>query len=239
MVVGVTNEAEGLVKKWIEEKKAKYPIAIVAGDATDKAYEVKGFPQAALVGASGKVVWTGHPGNLSESTLDEELAKAVFIPPLPAQWKEINAEIARKGFGKAFGLIEKELAKGENEALAKAKEAIEKLGADKVAAAQEMGKEGDYAGGVASLDETAKLFKGVAVAEEAAKTAKEWRADKAIKGQIAAGEDLRKAEALEKAGDPAAKKKAYSIYSDVAKKQKGTPIGAKAEAAAARLKAGG
>ncbi len=61
-------------------------------------------------------------------------------------------------------------------------------------------------------------------------------ADKAISAQIAAGDQMKKAEALEKTGDPAAKKKAYGIYSEVAKKQKGTKIGEKAQAAADRLK---
>ena len=238
MVVGVTNEAEGLVDKWIVDKKAKYPVAIVPGNETDTAYAVQGFPHSALIGVNGKILWMGHPASLPASQLEEELGKATFVPPLPAQYKDINADIARKSFGKAYAAIAKELAKGDNEALGKAKDAIEKLGADKLAQAEEKGKAGDYAGGAATLDEVAKLWKGVPVADEAAKKAKEWRADKAIKSQIAAGDDIRKAEALEKAGDPGSKKKAYSIYIDVAKKQKGTPLGEKAQAAADRLKAG-
>ncbi len=75
-------------------------------------------------------------------------------------------------------------------------------------------------------------------ADEAAAKIKEWRADKAIRAQIDAGEDLAKAEALEKMDDPAAKKKAYKVYSDIAKDKdlEGTPVAEKAKAAAERLK---
>jgi hypothetical protein len=238
VIVGVTNEAEGTVNKYVADKKLTHPLVILQGDAVDKAYGVKGFPHSWLVGADGKVLWEGHPGNLSEGSIEEALAKAVFIPPVPAQFKDASAALAKKEYGKAHAALEKELAKGANEALQRAHDGIEKVAAERVAQADEQAKAGEYADAAANLDEVARCWKGMPVADEAAAKAKEWRADKSIKSQIAAGEDLKKAEALEKTGDPAAKKKAYSIYADVAKKQKGTPLGDRAQASADRLKGG-
>jgi hypothetical protein len=232
----VTNEAEGLVTKCVRDKKITYPIAIVPGNATDEAYGVKGFPAGAVVGPKGDVVYIGDPRSVNEQQLEEQLAKATFIPAVPEKYKEINGDLAKKAYGKAHAALEKELAKGENEPLAKAKEAIEKLAAEKLADAGQKGDGGDYAGAAPILDDLEKGFKGLPEADDAAKKLKEWKADKSIAAQIKAGEDMRKAEALEKSGDPAAKRKAYGLYADVAKKLKGTPIGDKAQAAADRLK---
>jgi hypothetical protein len=236
VVVGVTNEAEGLVKKWIDDNKVKYAIAIVPGKETMAAYDVKGFPSSALVGADGKIDWLGHPANLDSGVLEEALARACVVPPLPPKYASINADLAKKEYGKAHAAIEKALGRGEDEALSKAKEAIEKLLAAKIAGAEEKEKAGDYAGAIAELDEAAKQWKGMPEADEAAKKAKKWRSDSSIRDQIKFGEDFKRAEALEKTGEPAAKKKAYQIYLEISKKAKGTPIGEKAQAAADRLK---
>ncbi|HVY62662.1 MAG TPA: hypothetical protein VHF22_13470, partial [Planctomycetota bacterium] len=200
---------------------------------------VTGFPHSWLVGADGKVIWTGHPGNLSEGTVEEACGSAVFLPQVPAQFREAAAAMAKKEYGKAHAALEKELAKGPNEELQKAHDAIEKVAAAHVAQVDEQAKAGEYADAAAALDEVAKEWKGMPVADEAAAKLKAWKADRSIQGQISAGQELRKAEALEKTGDPAAKRKAYGIYTEVAKKHKGTPAGDKAQAAADRLKSGG
>lgn len=234
----MTNEAEGLVTKCVTDKKATYPIAIITGNETDQAYGVKGFPAGALIGANGSVVYVGDPRGVKAEQLEPELAKASFIPPIPSQYKEVHADLAKKNYGKAHAAIEKELAKGSNDALEKAKGAIEKLAAEHMADAGTKGEAGDYAGGAVLLDDLEKNFKGLPESEDAGKKLKEWKADKAIAAQIKGGEDLRKAEALEKQGDAASKRKAYGIYVDVAKKLKGTLTGEKAQQAADRLKAG-
>jgi hypothetical protein len=237
VVVGVTNEAEEKVKGWIQAKQAKYAIANVQGNETDQAYGVRGFPTSYLVGPGGDVLWTGHPASLDEKKIEEAVAKASFVAPVPAEFRAINAEIAKKNFGKAHGLIEKELAKKDDEALAGAKASIERLARERTAEAEAKGSTGDYAAAAGILEEISKQFKGMDEAEDAAKKLKEWKADRAIKVQIKAGEDFQKAEALEKTGDPAAKRKAHALYLQIAKEAKGTPIGEKAQAAADRLRA--
>jgi hypothetical protein len=236
VVVGVTNEAEGLVTKWIADKKAKYPLVIVQGNQADEAYGVEGFPHSAMVDPKGSIIWMGHPASLPHAKMESALAGAYFIPALPSKYGSINDSVKKKEYGKAHAALVKELAKGDNPELAKAKDAIEKLGATRTATADSQGKAGDYAAAVGILDDVAKQWKGLDVADEAAKTAKTWRADKSIKAQIKGGEDFKKAEALEKTNDPAAKKKAFQMYKDIAKDCEGTPIGDKAKAAAEKLK---
>jgi len=239
VVVGVTNEAEALVRKTVESLGMKFPIAIVQGNETDTAYGVQGFPHSALVAPDGTIAWAGHPGNMPGSQIEELLQKAVFVPPLPAKYAPINAEIAKKSFGKAAQAIDKELAKGSVPELEKAAEAIEALGRGKIRSAESAGADGDYSSGAAVLDEVAKQWKGVAVSDDAAKLLKEWKADKSIAAQIKGGDDFKKAEALEKVDDPAAKKKAYGMYVELSKRLKGTPLGDKAKASAERMKSGG
>jgi hypothetical protein len=236
VVVGVTNEAEGVVKKWIDEKKATYAIAIVEGKAIDEAYGVKGFPSSYLVSAQGEIVWIGHPANLPEADLEAALERAVVIPKLPEKYGAISADLAKKNYGKAHAALVKELAKGANEALAKAKDAIERLAADRLLRAETAATKDDYAAGQDLLLELTSAFKGLEASETAARKLKEWKADKAIKAKIRAGEDLARAAALEKLADPAAKQKALKIYLDVAKQMKGGPLGERAQAAAERLK---
>src|SRR5207245_2440585 len=122
-----------------------------------------------------------------------------------------------------------------NEPLAKAKAAIEAVAKRNVEDADKKAAAGEYPAAAAMLEEVSKNWKGLPEADEAAKKLKDWKADKAIKGQLAAADEMKKAEALEKMCD-AGKKKAYGIYVDIAKKQKGTKIGEKAQAAADRLK---
>lgn len=238
MVVGVTNEAEALVRKTVADLGMKFAISMVQGNATDESYAVKGFPHSALVAPDGTIAWMGHPASMPQGQLEELLGKAVFVPPLPAKYAAINAEIAKKNFGKAAAAIDKELAKNDDDALKKARAAIDTLGTEKVESAKKSGEAGDYAGGADVLEDTAKQWKGLPAAEEAAKLLKDWKADKSIAAQMKGGDDMKKAEALEKMDDPAAKKKAYGMYLDIAKRLKDTPLGEKAKAAAERMKGG-
>ncbi len=105
MVVGVTNEGEGLVKKFVADNGVKYPIAIVAGNAADQGYAVKGFPHSALVAATGEILWMGHPSSLPQSEVDKALEKATFVSDVPAKYGSIRADIRKKSFGKAHAAI--------------------------------------------------------------------------------------------------------------------------------------
>jgi len=69
-VVGVSNEAEALVREKIKSAKMEFPVARVDGNRVDRAYQVTGVPKTFLIDKQGKVVWYGHPAALP----DEQIA---------------------------------------------------------------------------------------------------------------------------------------------------------------------
>ena len=68
VIVGLTNEAQDKVEPFA--KKMEMPYVVGYGSTRGKEYGVSGIPTAFVIGADGKVVWTGHP-------MDEGFVKAV------------------------------------------------------------------------------------------------------------------------------------------------------------------
>jgi thiol-disulfide isomerase/thioredoxin len=70
-MVGLTkitrSATEEKVQAFITENKLGYPLAKEGGDLS-KAFNVSGIPAAAVV-KSGKIVWRGHPGRLSDDMI--------------------------------------------------------------------------------------------------------------------------------------------------------------------------
>jgi thiol-disulfide isomerase/thioredoxin len=72
-IVGITNEDEATVKKFQEKIPMTYNVAINAPQQLLQQFGVEGIPTAFLVDKSGKVVWTGHPMELTESMIQKVL----------------------------------------------------------------------------------------------------------------------------------------------------------------------
>jgi thiol-disulfide isomerase/thioredoxin len=72
-IVGITNEDEATVKKFQEKIPMTYNVAINASQQLLQQFGVEGIPTAFLVDKSGKVVWTGHPMELTESMIQKVL----------------------------------------------------------------------------------------------------------------------------------------------------------------------
>lgn len=70
-LVGLTrltrSTTEEQITKFISDQKVKYPIAKENGEVA-KHFKVSGIPAAAVV-KDGKVIWRGHPGQLTETKL--------------------------------------------------------------------------------------------------------------------------------------------------------------------------
>ncbi len=102
-VVGVTGEAEEPTLGYISETKTKAIIAYESKELPSmKAYGFSGFPSAALVGADGKVVWTGHPSALNDKLIEKALA-GVKPGPL-SDGLMMDVELPKK-----YAAIEKQL----------------------------------------------------------------------------------------------------------------------------------
>jgi thiol-disulfide isomerase/thioredoxin len=72
-IVGITDEDEATVKKFQEKIPMDYNVAINTPQSIYKQFGIDGIPTAFLVDKGGKVVWTGHPMELSESQLQKVL----------------------------------------------------------------------------------------------------------------------------------------------------------------------
>ena len=66
-IVGITDEDEATVKKFQKQIPMDYNVAINTPGSTFEQFGVTAIPTAFLVDKSGKIVWTGHPMELSES----------------------------------------------------------------------------------------------------------------------------------------------------------------------------
>jgi cytochrome c biogenesis protein CcmG/thiol:disulfide interchange protein DsbE len=72
-IVGITDEDEGTVKKFQEKIPMNYNVAINTPQSIYKQFGIEGIPTAYLVDKGGKIVWTGHPMDLTESQLQQVL----------------------------------------------------------------------------------------------------------------------------------------------------------------------
>src|SRR5262245_61441443 len=73
--ISITDEPRETVLKFLTQLNVT-PIAYTMGcGGGAEAYPASGIPKAFLVGVDGKVIWEGHPGELSDKLIEEELKK--------------------------------------------------------------------------------------------------------------------------------------------------------------------
>jgi thiol-disulfide isomerase/thioredoxin len=72
-IVGITDEDEATVKKFQKQIPMDYNVAINTPGAIYEQFGILAIPTAFLVNKSGKVVWTGHPMELSETQIQSVL----------------------------------------------------------------------------------------------------------------------------------------------------------------------
>lgn len=201
-----------MTEPWIAKHGAKYAYAYDKGAKVKRWFGVNGIPHAVLVDATGSVVWRGHPGELSESMLEEHLTGTLSKPIF--EWPD-----AAQGVGKS-------LVKGEfAAALAAARTLSEADGGPEVVAqvsavidARVAQVEGwRKAGNVYDVLETgARLAQGLEGHEHAAKVAAlvaEVEADKDAKPVLEAQKRIRKM----RAKDPSKRKEIEGQMDDLEK----------------------
>jgi thiol-disulfide isomerase/thioredoxin len=72
-IVGITDEDAATVKKFQEKVPMSYAVAINTPKSLYKQFGITAIPQAYLVDKSGKVVWTGHPLELTDAEIQKVL----------------------------------------------------------------------------------------------------------------------------------------------------------------------
>jgi hypothetical protein len=217
VVVGVTNEPEKLVDKYIADNKVEYPIFIEKSFRSFGALKFHAYPSAVLIDPQGVVVWSGNPGGIDEATIEKALEGA-HAPraPLPPSLKAIQPLVAHKEFGKAHEAAKAMIGSGADE---KAKAAAQKLvdsleaeAKDLAAAADRAVESKHFYEAQDALDRLVKQYAGVPGAEGAAARLQALQADASAKPSIAAGAQLAKAADLEQGQDY---DKAHAAYSAI------------------------
>lgn len=79
-VIGVTGEGKSDTEPWIEKHGAKYAYAYANMEPIMRAMRAGGYPSAALIDPSGTIVWSGHPGLLTNEIIEEHLVGALRTP---------------------------------------------------------------------------------------------------------------------------------------------------------------
>jgi hypothetical protein len=227
VVVGVTNEPESLVGKDVVKSKMRHPILITSGEDNERNYAIEGFPSGYVIDPDGVIVWEGHPGNLDEDWLKEQLAKLTVVPPvLPDEWKDVNAQFAKRKFGKAQAALAKALVKApDNAELKAASEWIGKALQDKLAAAKTAVTDGEFGRAMKHYTEVTAQFDGVPGAEAGKAGAEELKKDKAAADELGAYGKLQEAIAQWRKGEL---DKGVRGFAAVAKKYPDTPSGKRA-----------
>jgi hypothetical protein len=71
--VGITDENEATVKKFQQQVPMDYNVAINTPQSVFQQFGIEGIPTAFLVNKGGKIVWTGHPMELTEAQIESVL----------------------------------------------------------------------------------------------------------------------------------------------------------------------
>jgi hypothetical protein len=226
IVVGVTNEPESLVTKDVEKSKMHHPILMISGEDTDAIYGIKGFPSGFVLDPDGNIIWSGHPGNLDEDWLKEQLAKAVAPPVLPDQWKDIGALLAKRKYGKAHAAATKALVKAAGNADLKAVVDFVTKGVQSRLEAAKTNITGQEFGKAMKLyTEVSTLFDGAPGADAAKAGIDALKKDKAATDELAAWARLQDAVLQWRKGEL---DKALKAFAAVARKWPDTPSGKRA-----------
>jgi hypothetical protein len=148
LAIGVTSEAEGPTKGFMEQTSAKMAVAYEPSLKSMKAYGFNGFPSSASISPKGVVVWTGHPSSLTEKIIEENLVgvvmnasgKLTVDADLPKKYASIAKQLEKGDLGEGMKALDAALA---GDKVADADRAALEAAKEQVNAVLEEGEEGD------------------------------------------------------------------------------------------------
>jgi hypothetical protein len=233
VVLAVTNEARGLVDKFVESTGAKHTIVIEDSDSA-AAYRINGFPSTFLIDANGKIAWAGNGAGFDPGLLERLLGEVRLLPELPKSLDSIRKSMEKKDFaGAKKALDAKVAAEGtpaeEKAAAENALKWIETTSARLLDSAADARKEGDGWAAAESLRKVAAQFKGLESGDKAKAALDDLMKDKDLKREVEAGDAWAKFEERTKSLKP---DQAAQGCRQFAKKWEGTRAAKKAESAA-------
>lgn len=202
----MSGQPADTVKAFVEKYEAIYPVF---GEGRANDYSTGGVPSAALIAADGTVAAVGHPNELKDDMIQEQLDKmakddrvstkafmiARALPPLPEKLSKIEKDLLKDKLGKALTTVEKSLEKlpeEDKEVGEKIRVWIEKKGTDGLANAARLLEKGKVFAAFRGYEEVEDLFKGHDISKQAKGEIAKMKKDKAMKLEIKAGEKWEK-----------------------------------------------
>jgi hypothetical protein len=238
VIIGVTDEKEEVVDKWIAtKKKTGYPIAILNGEL-EKVLGVQHFPYAGVIDPDGNLAYAG---DTPEATLKKALGKAKPGSVWPKKLEPVVALVRTGKLGESWAQLQTVKAGAglddkDQKALEKFEKFISGTSANAVTAAEGLAKKG-------MIFQAMKRSEGIAAAkpplpssEAAQKLVTELKATPNFDNEMKGGEAYSAAHAKEDAHEFL---QAVEAYKDVAKKFEGTKISGVAMKSAQDLVAAG
>lgn len=108
------SEGKRLTIDWVEKHGAEYAYAYFDGSALSRAVGQRAWPHATLIAPDGTVVYSGNPGGLTDSLIEQHLEGAITKPLF--QWDDAVSKVAdalrAKELGKALKEAQKLAEKG-------------------------------------------------------------------------------------------------------------------------------
>ena len=108
-VLSVARQDRSSIGTFVEELEVKYPTVNEKSDSMT-AYGRTSFPSAFLIDTGGRVVWSGHPGNLSDGDIERTLESSRILPPWTPALKDVRKLFDKEKMGEALARLDKHIA---------------------------------------------------------------------------------------------------------------------------------
>jgi hypothetical protein len=242
VVLALSDEEAEKVGAYVDEMGLT--IRVGSGSDAGNAYQVKGLPTTAVIDASGKLAWMGHPSSLSNGTVEAALKGAKprssnFLALQPS--REFAGKVEAQAKASAQGKIGK--AHAALKALAADAKATEEEKSDAAALISEIEthvgalreqserfvKALDLVKALMIQDALAKEFAGAEIGTQAKVRADEIEKDPKLSKELAAAEAFDK---LRESVSKLASSKKRDKFKEFAEKYKGTRAAERARSAA-------
>jgi hypothetical protein len=223
VIIGVTDEKEEVVDKWIaSKKKTGYPIAILNGEL-EKVLGVPHFPYAGVIDPDGSLAYAG---DAPEPQLKKSLGKAKPGSVWPKKLEAVVALVRTGKLGESWAQLQTVKSGGglddkDQKAVDKFEKFISGTSANSVTAAQDLAKKGMILQAMKRAEGIAAAKPPLPSSEAAQKLVTELKATPNFDNEMKGGEAYAAAHAKEDSRDYL---QAVEAYKDVAKKFEGTKI---------------
>ncbi len=222
LIVGVSDETEDKLTKYIASKNVRFPILRAPG-ASDK-YGVKAFPTFVTIGPSGKVIIGNRmPG---KGALAKTTKSIKYFPDLSSQYSSVRKDWKKRKFSAVLTTVTTALQGDPSDQDREVLTAIKKTLDARVQAKQDrittLSEGPDYYQAMVDFTTIQREYAGLPVAAAATDALAKFADDAAIKKEIKAGKKLAKLRSKYDASKFGDRKKLIQSLRKFSKKLKGT-----------------